>query len=374
MGPLAGRRVVEIAGIGPCPVAGMMLADLGAEVILVERLTENKNAAPIGQDTSAYFRRGKKSIALDLKDPKAIEAILNLIEDADVLIEGFRPGVMERLGLGPDACLKRNPSLVYGRMTGWGQNGPLASSAGHDLNYLALSGVLQYGGRPEDIPYPAPTVLGDVGSGSNMLVMGILAALLHVEAGGKGQIIDAAICDGAIYNQTLLASVLAEGAISASPEESFLCASSHWSNSYICADGRYITVQALEPDFYRILISLCGFADDPDFSRQHDTRTWPAAIAKMAALFRSQPQSYWCDLLMGTDACFAPVLPLSEAAENEHIRARACFLGDGDSLQPAPAPRFSATTQKIGPIPAPGEHNDEILGSLKIRQGVNDVL
>lgn len=365
MGPLTGRKIIEIAGIGPCPVAGMMLSDLGAEVILIERLTVNKNAAPIGQDSSSYIRRGKKSVELDLKKPEAIEAILDLTEQADALIEGFRPGVMERLGLGPEICLKRNSSLVYGRMTGWGQNGPLATSAGHDLNYLALSGILQYGGKPEDIPYPSPTVLGDVGSGSNMLVMGILAALLHVEGGGNGQVIDAAICDGAIYNQTLLASVLAEGAISASPEESFLCASSHWSNSYMCADGRYITVQALEPDFYQILISLCGFADDPDFSRQHDTRTWPAAIAKMAALFRSRPQSYWCELLLGTDACFAPVLSLSEAAENAHIKARACFVGEGDRLQPAPAPRFSATSQEIGLIPAPGEHNDEILQSLR---------
>ena len=219
MGPLAGIKVLEIAGIGPCPIAGMMLADLGAEVILVERAAANKNAAEVGQN--GFFNRGKQSIALDLKDPKAVESVLQLAEQSDVLIEGFRPGVMERLGLGPEVVHQRKASLVYGRMTGWGQDGPLSHAAGHDLNYLAISGILHYGGLPGDAPYPTPTVLGDIGSGSNMLVLGILAALLHAQRTGEGQVIDAAICDGAIYNQTLIAGLRGEGAISETPSETF---------------------------------------------------------------------------------------------------------------------------------------------------------
>lgn len=366
MGPLAGIKVVEIAGIGPCPIAGMMLADLGAEVILVERMGVNKNAAAVGGVTEkAYFRRGKQSIALNLKEPAAVDIVLGLVEKADVLIEGFRPGVMERLGLGPEVCLQRSPALVYGRMTGWGQSGPLAHSAGHDLNYLAISGIIHYSGLPGDAPYPTPTVLGDIGSGSNMLVLGVLSALVHAQRTGEGQVIDAAICDGAVYNQTLLASVRSEGAISEAPGETFFRAGSHWCNTYICSDDRYITVQALEPDFYRELISICGFRDDADFAGQYDKACWPAARAKMADLFASQPQSHWCELLSGTDACFGPVLTLPEAAENEHIKARQCFLGAEGSLQPAPAPKFSATPQQVGAIPAVGQHSSEILAELQ---------
>ena len=363
MGPLEGIKVIEIAGIGPCPITGMMLADLGAEVILVERAAENPNGAGVGGVIeSAFFRRGKKSIALDLKIPESINAVLRLVEEADVLIEGFRPGVMERLGLGPKVCLERRPALIYGRMTGWGQVGPLARSAGHDLNYLAISGVLHYGGLPGDTPYPPPTVLGDIGSGSNMLLIGVLSALLHAKATGEGQVIDAAICDGAAYNQTLLASVRAEGAISEEPGETFFRAGSHWCNTYACADGRYITVQALEPNFYRELIALCGFGDDPDFTRQHDPKTWPAARQKMTALFASKPQAHWCELLEGTDACFAPVLTLPEAAEHPHNRERGCFVLDGEFLLPSLAPRFSLTPQEMGVIPRLGQHNEEILG------------
>lgn len=368
MGPLEGTRVIEIAGIGPCPIAGMMLADLGAEVILVERAVANENAAAVGQATeSAWFRRGKQSIALDLKDPGAIEVVLELVDTADVLIEGFRPGVMERLGLGPEVCLQRRPALVYGRMTGWGQNGPLSHSAGHDLNYLAISGILHYGGLPGDTPYPTPTVLGDIGSGSNMLVLGILAARLHVERTGEGQVIDAAICDGAVYNQTLVASLRAEGAINEVPGDTFFSGASHWCNTYACSDGGYITVQALEPNFYSELISRCGFAEDPDFAHQHDKLTWPAALEKMTTLFAGQSRDYWCDLLSGTDACFAPVLSLPEAARDPHIIARKGFVsGEGD-LQPAPAPRFSATPQEVGEIPLPGEHTSHILQALRER-------
>jgi alpha-methylacyl-CoA racemase len=363
VGPLQGIKVVEIAGIGPGPIAGMILADLGAEVILVERAIANQNAAAVGQQ-GGFFNRGKQSIALDLKGPEGVNVVLSLLGRSDVLIEGFRPGVMERLGLGPDVCLERNPALVYGRMTGWGQSGPLSHAAGHDLNYLSISGILHYGGLPGDAPYPTPTALGDIGSGSNMLVMGILSALLHVQRTGEGQVIDAAICDGAVYNQALLAGLRAEGAISETPGETFFGAASHWCNTYACADGRHVTVQALEPKFYRELVSLCGFAEDPDFARQYDTASWPAAREKMAALFKSQPRSHWCELLSGTDACFAPVLSLPEAAEDEHIRARECFVKGDAPLQPAPAPRFSLTPQEVGRVPRPGEHTEAILNSL----------
>lgn len=369
MGPLKGYKVIEIAGIGPCPIAGMMLADLGAEVILVERLSSNPNAAVVGQHVeSAFFKRGKRSISLDLKRPDSVETVLMLIEESDILIEGFRPGVMERLGLGPETCQQRNSSLVYGRMTGWGQHGPLAQAAGHDLNYLAISGILHYGGLPGDAPYPTPTVLGDIGSGSNMLVIGVLSALMHAQKTGEGQVIDAAICDGALYNQTLLASVRAEGAVGEEPGETFFRAGSQWCNTYICSDGRYITVQALEPDFYQELITLCGFSDDPDFARQHDASSWPAAREKMAMLFSQMPQDHWCTLLEGTDACFAPVLTLPEAAQHPHIKARASFLNGDELLQPGPAPRFSATPQQMGAIPLPGQHTQEILESLKAKR------
>jgi crotonobetainyl-CoA:carnitine CoA-transferase CaiB-like acyl-CoA transferase len=343
----------------------MMLVDLGAEVILVERASDNPNSAGVGKNSaSEFYKRGKKSISLDLKQQQSIDTVLQLVEQSDALIEGFRPGVMERLGLGPELCLARNPRLVYGRMTGWGQDGPLSHAAGHDINYLSISGVLPYGGTAGEAPYPPPTVLGDIGSGSNMLVIGILSAMLSAQRTGSGQVIDAAICDGAIYNQTLLAAVRADGLIGEKLEETFFRAGSHWCNTYQCADGRYITVQALEPDFYRELVERCGFSDDEDFRRQHDKSTWPAARDKMRRLFESQSQEYWSQLLEGTDACFAPVLNLPEAADHPHNMARKNFVEDSAYLQPAPAPKFSVTTQEVGTIPVVGEHTEEILQRL----------
>jgi crotonobetainyl-CoA:carnitine CoA-transferase CaiB-like acyl-CoA transferase len=360
---LAVVRVVELLQSVFPP--GMMLVDLGAEVILVERASDNPNSAGVGKNSaSEFYKRGKKSISLDLKQQQSIDTVLQLVEQSDALIEGFRPGVMERLGLGPELCLARNPRLVYGRMTGWGQDGPLSHAAGHDINYLSISGVLPYGGTAGEAPYPPPTVLGDIGSGSNMLVIGILSAMLSAQRTGSGQVIDAAICDGAIYNQTLLAAVRADGLIGEKLEETFFRAGSHWCNTYQCADGRYITVQALEPDFYRELVERCGFSDDEDFRRQHDKSTWPAARDKMRRLFESQSQEYWSQLLEGTDACFAPVLNLPEAADHPHNMARKNFVEDSAYLQPAPAPKFSVTTQEVGTIPVVGEHTEEILQRL----------
>jgi len=372
LGPLKGIKVVEIAGIGPAPVTGMILADLGAEVILVERKGENPNAAVIDPNkmgATAFFKRGKQSIALDLKEPQSVELVLKLVAQADVLVEGFRPGVMEQLGLGPDVCFLANKKLVYGRMTGWGQSGPLAASAGHDLNYLSITGALHHCGLPDDTPYPTPTLLGDVGGGAMSLALGITSALLHAHRTGEGQVIDAAICDGTIYNLALMASLREQGVISEERGHDFFSAGSHWCNTYSCADGRYVTVQALEPNFYRELITRCGFEDDPDFSQQHNRKLWPAARQKMADLFSSKTQAQWCEILEATDACFAPVLTLSEAAEHPHNRERNNFLNTDGLLQPAPAPKFSGTPQEVGRIPLLGEHNERVLRQLDLPVG-----
>lgn len=369
MGPLKGIKVVEVAGIGPAPVTGMILADLGAEVILVERKGENPNAAtvdPAKMGGAAFFKRGKQSIALDLKKTRAVELVLKLVAQADVLIEGFRPGVMERLGLGPNVCFEANKKLVYGRMTGWGQSGPMAKSAGHDINFLSITGALHYSGLPGDTPYPTPTLLGDVGGGAMSLALGITSALLHAKYTGEGQVIDAAICDGTIYNLALMASLREQGVISEERGHDFFSAGSHWCNTYICADGRYITVQALEPNFYRELITLCGFEDDADFAQQYNRKLWPAARKKMTNMFAGKTQIQWCEILEGTDACFAPVLTLPEAAEHPHNQARNNFLNSDGLLQPAPAPKFSCTPQEVGRIPVLGEHYEMVIRQLDL--------
>jgi len=367
VGPLKGYKVVEIAGIGPAPVAGMILADLGAEVILVERKTFNPNAVsidPTFMGSAAFFKRGKRSIALDLKKSESIELVLALVSKADMLIEGFRPGVMERLGLGPEICFEHNASLVYGRMTGWGQDGPLAQVAGHDLNYASISGALHYCGMPGDAPFPTATVIGDVAGGSLHLALGMVSALLHAQRTGEGQVVDAAICDGAAYMMTLFASIREQGTIGDVRGEDFFTGGSHFCNTYLCADDRYVTVEALEPDFYRELITLCGFAADADFAEQHKKASWPAAKEKMTRLFASKTQAEWCDLLEGTDACFAPVLSLNEAAAHPHNKARCNFQELDGIIQPAPAPKFSKTPPQMGSVPALGQHGHEIMQEI----------
>ena len=377
MGPLKGIKVVEIAGIGPAPVAAMILADLGADVILIERKTSNPNAVnsdPSHMGKAAFFKRGKRSIALDLQKPESIELVLALLINTDMLIEGFRPGVMERLGLGPDVCFAHNTRLVYGRMTGWGQSGPLAKAAGHDLNYASISGALHYCGLPGDAPFSTATVLGDVAGGAMHLALGMVAAQLHAQRTGAGQIVDAAMCDGAAYMMTLFASLRELGMIGDVPGEDFFTGGSHFCNTYACADKRYVTVQALEPGFYRELISLCGFAGDPDFAEQHHQASWPAAKEKMSHLFASKTQAEWCQLLEGTDACFAPVLDLDEAAAHPHNRARFNFREIDGSVQPAPAPKFSKTPQSIGKVPVLGEHTREILEEIGFPSDKADAL
>jgi crotonobetainyl-CoA:carnitine CoA-transferase CaiB-like acyl-CoA transferase len=362
-GPLAGLRILEIAGIGPGPFAGMLLADLGAEVVLVER---PGNAGPLSLGGNAIFNRGKQSICIDLKAPRAAELVLRMIESCDALIEGMRPGVMERLGLGPDVCLARQPRLVYGRMTGWGQDGPLAQRAGHDINYIALSGALWYAGQPDEAPLAPPTLVGDLGGGALYLALGILAGILHARSGGGGQVIDAAVVDGSANLMNLLLSLNAGGAMSVERGQGLLDGP-YWYGSYRCADGRFVTVGALEPLFHAELVRRLGLADDPAFARPMDRSTWPPARRRLAELFAGQPQAHWCKLFEGSDACFAPVLDPGQAAEHPHLAARKVYARRNDVLQAAPAPRFSAFADpEAGPVPATGSDWRRILAAAGI--------
>jgi alpha-methylacyl-CoA racemase len=368
-GPLTGIKVVEIAGIGPAPCCGMMLADMGAEVILVQRKSANPNSAGSGDPDSlgkyAIFNRGKKSITLDLKKPAAVEVALKLIEQSDALIEGFRPGVLERLGLAPEICLQKNPALVIGRMTGWGQTGPLAKVAAHDINYIALSGALYYSGQKNEAPFAAPTVTGDMGSGAMLLTVGVLAAVLQAKQSGKGQVIDAAISDGSALLNTILLCFHQMGQWSDQRGVNMIDGASPWYNSYECSDGNYVTVGALESQFYKLLVEQCGFEDDPEFAGQFSKSDWPGAKEKMIALFKTKTRSEWCDLMEGSDVCFAPVLNFNEAADHPHNKERKTFLNIDGVLQAAPAPRFSETpSQLTTPPPAPGADTGELLRGL----------
>ncbi|MCX7171321.1 MAG: CaiB/BaiF CoA-transferase family protein, partial [Proteobacteria bacterium] len=321
MSVLSGVKVLEIEGIGPGPFCAMLLADLGAEVVLVQR-TRSTDDLDLGD--AAIHHRGKRSIAVDLKSPQGVQLVLKLAEQADCLIEGMRPGVMERLGLGPDVCLARNPQLVYGRMTGWGQTGPLAQSAGHEMNYLGLTGALWYAGQAGTPPCTPPTLLGDIAGGSLYLAIGLLAGILNARATGLGQVVDAAIVDGAAHMQNLLLGLRASGNLKIERGNSIVDGS-HWSASYRCADGRFVAVQSVEPRFYALLLDRLGLADDPDFSRQYDPSSWPQARQRFTELFATQTRDEWCALLEGTDACFAPVLDPVEAARHPHNLARGVF-------------------------------------------------
>jgi acetyl-CoA hydrolase len=358
-GPLAGIRILEIAGIGPGPFCGMLLADLGADVVVVDRVTPDADRLDLGSKDIA--NRGKRSIAADLKTPEGVATVLRLVEHCDALIEGMRPGVMERLGVGPDECLQRNPRLVYGRMTGWGQSGPLAHAAGHDLNYIALSGALWYAGQPGEPPLAPPSLIGDVGGGALYLAVGLLAGIMNARATGVGQIVDAAIVDGSAHMTTLLLALQAAGQFVA-PRGQSLLDGPHWYNTYRCADGGFISVGSLEPKFYRLLCAKLGCADAPEFDKAYDSRAWPALRERFARLFASRSRDEWCTLLEGTDACFAPVLCPEEAAAHPHMAARQVYTRDDGVLQANPAPRFSATPARgTRAVPKRGEHTDAVL-------------
>jgi alpha-methylacyl-CoA racemase len=360
-GPLTGLKVVELAGIGPAPMAAMMLSDMGAEVIRVDRLTASGLGIPMPKKFN-FLGRGRKSIAIDLKNPEGIDALLELIDKADILIEGFRPGVMERLGMGPDVCLERNPKLVFGRVTGWGQEGPLSKSAGHDLNYIALSGALHAIGRSNDEPPTPPlNLVGDFGGGTMFIVVGILAALHEVKNSGKGQVVDAGMVDGALSLMTSIYGMHAGGNQSDERASNILDSGAHFYNTYETRDGKYVSIGSIETKFYAMLLEKLGL--DPDsLPPQMERESWPAMKEKFKEIFLTKTRDEWCALMENTDICFAPVLSLAEAPDYPHNKERGSFVDVDGVMQPAPAPRFSATPSSIkSPTPPTGVHTDEVL-------------
>ena len=358
MGPLAGLRIVEIAGIGPGPYCAMLLADMGAEVLRIER------PAKLGPGDARFdlLSRGRRCAAIDLKRPEGVAAVLRLVERADGLLEGFRPGVMERLGLGPDECLARNPRLVYGRMTGFGQSGPLAQAAGHDINYIALAGALAPIGRRGAAPTPPLNLVGDFGGGGLLLAFGMTCALLERVRSGKGQVVDAAMVDGAAALMTVFHGAQQSGFWSDERGTNLLDTGSHFYDAYETADGQYVSIGAIEPQFYAELLKRIG-VEAESLPAQLDRARWPEAKETLARLFKTRTRAEWCRLLEGSDACFAPVLSMAEARRHPHNVARGTFVEVGGVEQPRPAPRFSRTDAAIQRPPARvGEHTDEALG------------
>lgn len=341
-GPLSGLRVVEMAGIGPGPFACMLLSDMGAEVVRVDR-TAGGNS--MGANPADVMGRGRHSIAVNLKDPQGVDAVLALVETADILIEGFRPGVMERLGLGPDVCMARNAALVYGRMTGWGQDGPLANAAGHDINYIGITGALDAIGRSDSGPVPPLNLLGDFGGGSMYLCLGVLAALWESKKSGRGQVVDAAITDGVISLLSCIHGFQAMGMWDpATRQNNMLDGGAHYYDTYECADGNYICIGSIEPQFYAQLAEALKLdLGEPGFSQQFDKQAWEKYKPQVAAAFKSRTRDQWCALMEGTDICFAPVLDIQEATNHPHNVARKSFVDVAGVTQSAPAPRFSRT-------------------------------
>jgi alpha-methylacyl-CoA racemase len=360
MGPLAGITVIELAGIGPGPFCGMMLADMGAEVIRVDRAQSVQGGDP-ERPPADLLARGRRSVGVDLKSPDGVEVVLSLVERADALIEGFRPGVTERLGLGPDECLARNPRLVYGRMTGWGQDGPYASTAGHDINYISLAGALDPIGRRGEAPVPPLNLVGDFGGGGLLLAFGIVAGLLEARTSGQGQVIDAAMVDGAAALMTMTHSMRAMGIWNDERGTNMLDTGAHFYDVYETADGGYVSIGSIEPQFYAELLRLTGLEGE-DLPWQHDRAQWPALKERLAGIFRTKTRDEWCEIMEGTDVCFAPVLTIPEAVAHPHNVHRGTFVEVAGIPQPGPAPRFSRTEAAIARPPAhAGQHTDEIL-------------
>jgi crotonobetainyl-CoA:carnitine CoA-transferase CaiB-like acyl-CoA transferase len=342
MGPLAGVKVIEFAGIGPAPLAATMLADMGALVLRLDRPSPDDPGVAIPQAID-FTKRSRAAVAVDLKRPEVKEAVLRLIDSADALIEGFRPGVMERLGLGPEVCLARNPKLAYGRVTGWGQDGPLAQAAGHDLNYIALTGALHAIGRKGQKPTPPLNLVGDYGGGTLYLVTGLLAAIIAARSTGQGQVVDAAMVDGALSLMTPVYAMKAGGRLNDPRGENQLDSGAYFYEVYECAEpGTYISIAPIEAKFHAELLQRLEI-DPATMPAQHDRSQWPAMKERLAAVFRTRTRDAWCRLLEGTDVCFAPVLSMDEAADHPHNRARSAFVEVGGVRQPAPAPRFAGT-------------------------------
>lgn len=359
-GPLEGVRIVELAGLGPAPFAGMMLADAGADIIRIDR-ADRATYPPMDGAHVDLMNRGRRSVAVDLKHPDGVALVLDLVAGADGLMEGFRPGVAERLGLGPDVCLARNPKVVYGRMTGWGQDGPMAQSAGHDIDYIALSGALGAIGREGERPLPPLNLVGDFGGGGMLLAFGMVSAILGARATGTGQVVDAAMVDGAASLMTMTYTLRAAGIWQDERGTNLLDTGAHFYEVYECADGGYFGVGAIEPQFYAELMRLLGLGDE-DLSTQMDRTTWPAMKARFATIFATRTRVEWEGVFAGTDACAAPVLSPAEAPDHPHNKVRGTFTEVAGVVQPAPAPRFLSTPGAIRrPPPHPGQHGDEAL-------------
>ena len=360
MGPLTGLKVVEIAGIGPGPFCGMMLADLGADIVRVDR-AQNVEGGDPAVPPGDLLNRGRRSIGVDLKSPEGVAVVLDLVAQADVLIEGFRPGVAERLGIGPDECRARNPRLVYGRMTGWGQEGPYASTAGHDINYIALAGALEPIGRAGEPPLPPINLIGDFGGGGMLLAFGVLAGVFEAQRSGEGQVIDAAMVDGAAALMAMTHSFRAMGIWQDERGTNMLDTGAHFYEVYETADGKYLSVGSIEPQFYDALLAGLGL-DIKDLPWQHDRAQWPALKQRFGAIFKTKTRDEWMAIFEGTDACVAPVLSIPEALEHPHNVQRRTFVEVAGVPQPAPAPRFDRTPAAISaPPPHAGQHTDEIL-------------
>ena len=341
MGPLKGLRIVEMSAIGPLPLAGMLLADMGAEVVIVDKA----NDPWIMPDD--ILRRGKTAVEVDLKSEQGVADVKQLIDSADIVIEGFRPKVMERLGLGPDAFKQSNPKLIFGRMTGWGQTGPLAQSAGHDINYIALTGALHAMGRADSPPTPPLNLVGDYGGGSMFLIMGVLAALHERQSSGKGQVVDAAITEGTANLMTMFYTMSNIGAWSNNRESNFLDSAAHFYDTYETSDGKYISLGSIEPHFYQLMLEKLGL-DADEFADQNNQEKWPALKRKIADVIKNKTRDQWSEILEGSDVCFAPVLDYQEAVQHKQMRAREAYLNVDGIVQPAPAPRFSRTASTAG--------------------------
>ncbi|WP_067650491.1 CaiB/BaiF CoA transferase family protein [Nocardia harenae] len=374
-GPLTGYRIIELAGLGPAPFAAMMLSDMGAEVIRVERPGEVSAELPAAAHYD-IMQRNRRSVAIDLKHPDGVAALLSLVEGADVLLEGFRPGVMERLGLGPEECASRNERLIYGRMTGWGQSGPYANAPGHDINYIAMAGALAHFGRRGEGPVPPLNLVGDFGGGGMFLAYGVVCALLERHSSGRGQVVDAAMVDGAA---ALMAMFWAHRSIGEFDESArgtnILDSGAHFYDVYRTSDGKYLSIGAVEPQFYAELLRATGLDGDPEFEDQNDRTRWPRLSERLSEVIASRPLHEWDEVLAAGNACYAPVLTMSEAAEHPHHVARGMIVEVGGVQQPAPAPRFSRTAPAIsGPPPHPGEHTRAVLLDWGLDPGRVDAL
>ncbi len=360
MGPLSGVKVLEIAGIGPGPFASMMLADMGADVIRVDRANRKRDGDP-GRPPIDPMSRGRRSVAVDLKNPEGIETVLRLVEQADALVEGFRPGVMERLGLGPDVCLARNPKLVYGRMTGWGQDGPMAQAAGHDINYISLAGVLDHIGRKDERPLAPLNLVGDFGGGGMLMAFGVACALVETARSGQGQVIDCAMVDGAAVLMQMMYGMRAMGVWSDDRGTNLLDTGAHFYEVYETKDGKHVSLGSIEPQFYAELLEKTGLAGE-DLPAQMDKSQWPKMQERLTAVFKSKTRDDWCEVMEGSDVCFAPVLSMGEAPSHPHNVARSTFVEAAGAVQAAPAPRFSRTAPELpGPPPHIGQDTAQVL-------------